>query len=140
MARLGFIEFYYSTKHKPVDKYKCDNANVLNLLKSLEAKGVETLAIDLADVADPFKQYHKASSGPILISAPFSARFGVRIIKNISARPSRPCAAMSRKATGPRWRFFPRGDKKLGREYLIEEFLENYIGELEGRIEAPEAN
>ena len=25
MARLGFIEFYYSTKHKPVDKYKCDN-------------------------------------------------------------------------------------------------------------------
>ena len=42
MARLGFIEFYYSTKHKPVDKYKCDNTNVLNLLKSLEAKGVET--------------------------------------------------------------------------------------------------
>ncbi len=38
MARLGYIEFYYSTKHKPVDKYKCDNANVLNLLKSLEAK------------------------------------------------------------------------------------------------------
>ncbi len=32
MARLGFIEFYYSTKHKPVDKYKCDNANVLHLL------------------------------------------------------------------------------------------------------------
>src|SRR5674476_1127978 len=64
MARLGFIEFYYSTKHKPVDKYKCDNTNVLNLLKSLEAKGVETSAIDLADVADPFKQYHKASSGP----------------------------------------------------------------------------
>jgi hypothetical protein len=33
---------------------------------------------------------------------------------------------------------FPRGDKKMGREYLIEEFLENYIGELEGRIESPE--
>ena len=40
MARLGFIEFYYSTKHPPVDKYKCDNTNVLKLLKSLEAKGV----------------------------------------------------------------------------------------------------
>ena len=64
MARFGFIEFYYSTKHTPVDKYKCDNANVLNLLKSLEAKGVETEAIDMADIADPFKQYHKASSGP----------------------------------------------------------------------------
>ncbi len=28
-------------------------------------------------------------------------------------------------------------NKKLGRVYLIEEFLENYIGELEGRIEFP---
>jgi hypothetical protein len=64
MARLNSIEFYYSTKHKPEDKYNCDNANVLNLLKSLEAKGVETSAIDLGDVGDPFRQYHKASSGP----------------------------------------------------------------------------
>jgi hypothetical protein len=34
---------------------------------------------------------------------------------------------------------FPGGDKKPEREYLIGEFLENYIGELEGRIESPEA-
>src|SRR5665648_399631 len=93
MARLGFIEFYYSTKHKPVDKYKCDNANVLNLLKSLEAKGVETSAIDLADVADLSSSITRPPAAPIPISAPFSARFGVRIIKNISAKPSRPCAA-----------------------------------------------
>ena len=36
-------------------------------------------------------------------------------------------------------RVLPRGDKKLGRHYLIEEWLENYIAELEGRIESPEA-
>jgi hypothetical protein len=36
-------------------------------------------------------------------------------------------------------RVLPRGDKKLGRTYLIEEWLENYIAELEGRQEAPEA-
>ena len=34
---------------------------------------------------------------------------------------------------------FPRSDKKLGRVYLIEEWIENYIGELEGRAEAEEA-
>ncbi|MGC2433708.1 MAG: hypothetical protein WA433_08000, partial [Desulfobaccales bacterium] len=61
MARLGYIEFYYSTKHAPIDKYKCNNTNVLNLLKSMESKGVETTAIDLADNPDPFRQYHKAS-------------------------------------------------------------------------------
>ncbi len=64
MARLNYVEFYYSTKHAPVDKYKCDNQNVLNLLKSLQSLGVEAQAIDLADVADPFRMYHKASSGP----------------------------------------------------------------------------
>jgi hypothetical protein len=30
-------------------------------------------------------------------------------------------------------------DHKLGRVYLVEEFLENYIGELEGRSEGAEA-
>jgi hypothetical protein len=34
---------------------------------------------------------------------------------------------------------FPRSDKKLGRVYLIEEWIENYIGELEGRGESEEA-
>lgn len=45
---------------------------------------------------------------------------------------------MPRKATGP-LEVFPRMDKKLGRVYLIEEWLKNYIGELEGRLEASEA-
>jgi len=35
---------------------------------------------------------------------------------------------------------FPRMDKKLGRVYLIEEFLENYIEELEGRPESQPAD
>ena len=29
----------------------------------------------------------------------------------------------------------PPSDKKLGREYRIEEWFENYVGELEGRAE-----
>ena len=102
MARLGYIEFYYSTKHTPVDKYKCDNANVLNLLKSLEAKGVETSAIDLGDIPIPSGSTTRPPAAPIPSIAPFSAKSGVRIIKNTSAKPSRPCAAMPRKATGPR--------------------------------------
>lgn len=139
MARLGYIEFYYSTKHKPVDKYKCDNANVLNLLKSVQAKGVETLAIDLADVADPFKQYHKASSGPASDKRPIFGEVRGSDYKEYFGKTIPALCCYVKKGDRAPVEVFPRSDKKMGREYLIEEFLENYIGELEGRIESPEA-
>jgi hypothetical protein len=139
MARFGFIEFYYSTKHKPVDKYKCDNANVLNLLKSLEAKGVETMAIDMADNPDPFKQYHKASSGPASEFRPVFGEVRGSDYKEYFGKTIPALCCYPTKRDRAPVEVFPRGDKKLGREYLIEEFLENYIGELEGRIESPEA-
>ena len=139
MARFGFIEFYYSTKHTPVEKYKCDNANVLNLLKSLEAKGVETMAIDMADNADPFKQYHKASSGPASEFRPVFGEVRGSDYKEYFGKTIPALCCYPTKRDRAPVEVFPRGDKKLGREYLIEEFLENYIGELEGRIESPEA-
>jgi hypothetical protein len=139
MARLNFIEFYYSTKHKTDEKYKCDNANVLNLLKSLEAKGVESAAIDLGDVADPFKVYHKASSGPASEYRPIFGEVRGSDYKEYFGKTIPALCCYAKKGDRAPLEVFPRSDKKLGRVYLIEEWLENYIGELEGRAEAPEA-
>ncbi len=139
MARLNFIEFYYSTKHAPIEKYKCDNANVLNLLKSLESKGVETAAIDMADTPDPFKQYHKASSGPASEFRPIFGEVRGSDYKEYFGKTIPALCCYAKKGDRAPLRVLPRGDKKLGRAYLIEEWLENYIAELEGRQEAPEA-
>jgi hypothetical protein len=139
MARLNYIEFYYSTKHKTDDKYKCDNANVLNLLKSLAAKGVESEAIDLGDVADPFKVYHKASSGPSSEYRPIFGEVRGSDYKEYFGKTIPALCCYAKKGDRAPLEVFPRSDKKLGRVYLIEEWLENYIGELEGRAEAPEA-
>ena len=139
MARLNFVEFYYSTKHKPEDKYKCDNDNVLNLLKSLEAKGVETAAIDMADQADPFRQYHKASSGPSSEYRPIFGEVRGADYKEYFGKTFPALCCYEKKGDRAPLEVFPRSDKKLGRVYLIEEWLENYIGELGGRAETEEA-
>ena len=139
MARLNYIEFYYSTKHKTDDKYKCDNANVLNLLKSLEAKGVESSAVDLGDVPDPFKVYHKASSGPASEYRPIFGEVRGSDYKDYFGKTIPALCCYAKKGDRAPLEVFPRSDKKLGRVYLIEEWLENYIGELEGRAEGPEA-
>ena len=139
MARLNYIEFYYSSKHKPDDKYKCDNANVMNLLKSLGAKGVESSAIDIGDVADPFKQYHKASSGPASEYRPIFGEVRGSDYKEYFGKTIPALCCYAKKGDRAPLEVFPRSDKKLGRVYLLEEWLENYIGELEGRVESEEA-
>jgi hypothetical protein len=139
MARLGYIEFYYSTKHKPEDKYKCDNANVLRLLKSVEALGVETSAIDLADNADPFRMYHKASSGPASEFRPIFGEVRGSDYKEYFGKTIPALCCYAKKGDRAPLEVFPRMDHKLGRVYLIEEWLENYMDELQGRGEAQEA-
>src|SRR4030042_1501021 len=105
-----------------------------------ESKGVETEAIDLGDNPDPFKQYHKASSGPASDKRPVFGEVRGSDYKEYFGKTIPALCCYTKKGDRAPVEVFPRGDKKLGREYLIEEFLENYIGELEGRIESPEAN
>ncbi len=106
-AVFNYIEFYYSTKHTPVDRYKCNNEHVLRLLKCLESKRIETAAIDLADNPDPFRQYIKASTGPNSEYHPIFGEVQGRTIRNISARPSLPSVVTRILATGHRWKSFP---------------------------------
>ena len=139
MARFNYLEFYYSTKHAPGDKYKCDNNNVLRLLKSIESKGVETAAIDLADNADPFRLYHKATTGPPFEHRPVFGEVRGSDYKEYFGKTITALFCYKAKSDRAPIEVFPRMDKKLNRHYLIEEWLENYIGELEGRPETDEA-
>jgi len=109
------------------------------LLKSLEAKGIETAAIDLGDVADPFRQYHKASSGPSSEYRPIFGEVRGADYKDYFGKTIPALCCYAKKGDRAPLEVFPRSDKKLGRVYLIEEWIENYIGELEGRGEAEEA-
>jgi len=58
------LEFYYSTTQKPGEAFPCDNARAIDLIKKLQAKGVDAKAIDTAGMKDRFPIYHKSVSGP----------------------------------------------------------------------------
>ena len=58
------VEFYYSTATQPGSTFPCDNNRALDLVKKLQASGVEAKAIDVAGVKDRFPIYHKSVSGP----------------------------------------------------------------------------
>ncbi len=58
------VEFYYSSAQKPGETFPCNNARALELVKKLQAEGVEAKAIDVAHIKDRFPIYHKAVSGP----------------------------------------------------------------------------
>jgi hypothetical protein len=93
----------------------------------------------MADIPDPFKQYHKASSGPASEYRPIFGEVRGSDYKEYFGKTIPALCCYVKKGDRAPARVLPRGDKKLGRHYLIEEWLENYIGELEGRIESPEA-
>jgi hypothetical protein len=58
------LEFYYSSAHKSGETFPCDNARALELIKKLQAKGLECKAVDVDGVKDRFPIYHKSVSGP----------------------------------------------------------------------------
>jgi hypothetical protein len=69
------IEFYYSSKDKPSERFPVSIDDALKGLKELEAAGVKTEAIDVSTVDDVFRIYHKALVGP---SAVKKAVFGMK--------------------------------------------------------------
>lgn len=57
-------EFYYSSAQKPGSTFPCDIKRALDLVKQLQAAGVDCKAVDVAGVKDRFPIYHKSVSGP----------------------------------------------------------------------------
>ncbi len=69
------VKFYYSSKDKPGAQYPCNIDTCLASVKTLKTLGVDVEAIDVAAVADVFRFYHAALTGP---PATIRAVFGMK--------------------------------------------------------------
>ena len=58
------VEFYYSSRDKPSDRFPVSVDDALEGLKELRQLGVTTEAIDVSELDDVFRLYHKALVGP----------------------------------------------------------------------------
>src|SRR5712692_10032486 len=108
------VEFYYSSAQKSGELFPCDNARALELIKDLQAKGVDVKAIDVSGVKDRFPIYHKAVSGPDAAVRPV---FGTNVPALLVFEGDRyPTVA------------FPRSDAKRG-TVRVEQALEDLLAE-----------
>jgi hypothetical protein len=57
-------EFFYSSAVKAGETFPCDVNKAMDVVKKLQAKGVDCKAVDVAGVKDRFPIYHKSVSGP----------------------------------------------------------------------------
>ncbi len=64
MLKFEKLEFYYSSKIQPDPRYPCNIQKTLTDLEKLAEKGVDARAIDVEELRDVFRAYHKAVSGP----------------------------------------------------------------------------
>ncbi len=64
MPKFEKVEFYYSSKVKPDPRYPCDIKKALEALDKLAELGLDARAIDVEELRDVFRAYHKAVSGP----------------------------------------------------------------------------
>jgi hypothetical protein len=129
MPKFELVQFYYSTKVAPGDKFPCDNGNALKLMEELKAKGYNTEAVDVETIPDIFRIYHKATTGPDFAKraafggergADYNEFFGKTI-------PALLCwtDAASRGPTD----VYPRMDSELERIVGIEEALQQILAD-----------
>ncbi len=119
------VEFYYSSAQKPGELFPCDTARALDLVKKLQARGVDAKAIDVAGLRDRFPIYHKSVSGPDASVRPvFGAKgalvddFGTTVPAVLVFEGDRyPSVA------------FPRSDAKQG-VIRVEQALEGLLAEV----------
>ena len=120
-------ECYYSSKQKPGELFPCDNNKALELVKALQAAGMDAKAIDVSTVKDRFPIYHKSVSVPDATVRPvFGAKdalvddFGTNVPALLVFEGDRyPTQA------------FPRTDAKRG-TIRVEQALEDLVAERKG--------
>ena len=83
------VEFYYSPKDKPSERFPASVDNILKKLDELQRLGVRAGAIDVNGVEDVFRVYHRALVGP---SSAKRAVFGMK--GGLEADFGRSCPAL----------------------------------------------
>lgn len=119
-------EFYYSSTTSPGATFPCDNAKALDLVKKLQAKGVDTKAIDTSGIKDRFPIYHKTVSGPDASVRPVFGAKGALVDDFGTTVPALLIFEGDRYPTLA----FPRSDAKRGL-IRVEQALEELLAESE---------
>jgi len=118
------VEFYYSSAQKSGELFPCDNARALELIKNLQAKGVDVKAVDVSGVKDRFPIYHKAVSGPDAAVRPVFGAKGALVEDFGTNVPALLIFEGDRYPTMA----FPRSDAKRG-TVRVEQALEDLLAE-----------
>ncbi len=118
------VEFYYSSAQKPGETFPCDNNRALELVKKLQAGGVDAKAIDVAGVKDRFPIYHKTVSGPDASVRPVFGFKGALVEDFGTTVPALLVFEGDRYPTVA----FPRTDQKRG-TIRVEQALEDLLAE-----------
>jgi hypothetical protein len=120
--RFEKVKFFYSTELETGETYPCENANAIEQLKELEAKGVEVEVVDIASGVDVFRDYHAACNAP-----PMDRRsvFGAKGATEENFGKDVSCLSGFYKADDKKpSEVFPRMDKVLGKMLLINETID----------------
>jgi hypothetical protein len=120
-------EFYYSSKQKSGELFPCDNNKALELVKSLQAAGMDAKAIDVSTVKDRFPIYHKSVSGPDATVRPVFGAKGALVDDFGTNVPALLVFEGDRYPT----QAFPRTDAKRG-TIRVEQALEDLVAERKG--------
>jgi hypothetical protein len=123
------VKFYYSSKDKPGEQYPCNVEAALAKVQQLGADGVDVEAIDVADVADVFRPYHAALTGP---PATVRAVFGMRGALEADFGRRAPALVVYGDA-GNRYPTdaYPRQDQNRGGLVGVERALDDLLAEVE---------
>jgi hypothetical protein len=114
------VELYYSSKHATTEAFPFNRERALELLRGLQAKGIEAEARDLAELRDVFPIYHRAVTGP---SAAMRAVFGMKGALEEDFGRRVPALMVFQGDRYPA-EVFPRMDRELNRVVGVEEALE----------------
>lgn len=129
MAKFELVQFYYSSKVKPSDKYPCDIAGAKDVIEKLKAKGYTAEAIDIETIPDTFRIYHKACTGPEfkkravfgeVRGADYKEFFGKTITALFFWDDAKSRAPVE---------VFPRMDHELNRMVFVNEALDRLLGD-----------
>lgn len=126
------VEYYYSSKVKPVGKFPCDDERVFELLSRLEALGTEVLRVDVEELEeDVFPLYHKATTGSHARIRSIFGEFRMFLYQDMFGRKLRALLFYERADDETPFDVFPRMHEKIKGVRLVEEALEEYVAEQE---------
>jgi len=122
------VEFYYSSTQKPGETFPCDIRRALDLVKELQAAGVNCIAFDVSGIKDRFPIYHKAVSGPDASVRPVFGFKGALVEDFGTTVPALLVFEGERYPTFA----FPRNDAQRG-TIRVEQALEDLVAETAAR-------